>query len=171
MFGFLLRFLLSSFFLSSDSKMPALAAWRPARGTGSIRTCRLHRRRWAVNDERWAMSDERDLNQKASATECYKWRWIPSIVWTPTHRQFFFSPIRGRVDIAPLYTFKYTFKWRCKVTHTHTLGALMGEKKNWRCGGNGRSPNNGDFSLIFVRFPKRKNEFTLSLRNCLWSVI
>ena len=74
------------------------------------------------------------------------------------------SKFRGRVDIAPLYTFKYTFKWRCKVTHTQ-CGALMGEKKNWRCGGNGRSPNNGDFSLIFVRFPKSKNEFTLSLRN------
>ena len=50
------------------------------------------------------VSDERDLNQKASATECYKWRWIPSIVWRSTDQQFFYSPIRRAWSICtPLH--------------------------------------------------------------------
>jgi len=52
------------------------------------------------------------------------------IVWTPTHRQFFFSPIRGRVDFAPFQQGVETLLLGAILKACFCLGALMGEKKN-----------------------------------------
>ena len=51
---------------------------------------KMSKLRGVENAHRWRHMVR--LTQRSTTTECYKWRWIPSIVWRSTHRQFFYSP-------------------------------------------------------------------------------